>query len=320
MRRLLTAVAPRHPGYHRCASSSRTPWMPPRRVGSWRYFWSRPSTTISWPRVGQLRPEVTQSLPVPSSSRYAPAPSSPAAGRVRRADGPRLVARAWRASPARGSRTQRGQSVRLSVWRAGNLPALPRAHAGDRRRGHCASGAPITIARQYRAHIEVTFISDRGAGAVHAGGRPDLATRLAAAGGPQEHGPGDASRRRQPDGRRAAAPPTRRPVPLGFDGVMVPTWEGRNEAHVGGFEPGPKHPARPPATVSRMGRHGSGWSWTSTCCSGWRAWTLEGYIWVIPQKGLTSLCRCARAQRSWSPLPLEPCTAEMSSTDQQVIK
>jgi len=40
--------------------------------------------------------------------------------------------------------------------------------------------------------------------------------------------------------------PTSRPVALGFDGVMVPTWEGRKEARVGViYEPDPEAPRTP---------------------------------------------------------------------------
>ncbi|HEU4753753.1 MAG TPA: hypothetical protein VFU47_11655, partial [Armatimonadota bacterium] len=55
-----------------------------------------------------------------------------------------------------------------------------------------------------------------------------LGAQLAAAGDPRPHAP------------------TQRPVALGFDGVMVPTWEGRKEARVGViYEPDPEAPRTP---------------------------------------------------------------------------
>ena len=46
--------------------------------------------------------------------------------------------------------------------------------------------------------------------------------------------------------------PTRRPVALGFDGVMVPTWDGHKEARVGViYEPDPEAP-RTPAGEARL--------------------------------------------------------------------
>lgn len=56
----------------------------------------------------------------------------------------------------------------------------------------------------------------------------------------------------QTAGPRRPYPPTTRPVALGFDGVMIPTWEGRKEARVGViYEPDPEAP-RTPAGEARL--------------------------------------------------------------------
>jgi hypothetical protein len=87
-------------------------------------------------------------------------------------------------------------------------------------------------------------------------------------------------------GRRRPYGATTRPVALGFDGVMIPTWEGRKEARIGViYEPDPEAP-RTPAGEARLRKEyfattGSRESLVAAVCARARERAAGGVVAVV---------------------------------------